>query len=114
MAEYRIYLVGPGLIQRRHDFQADNDQIAVQIAHILFDACSDDCESFDLWSGARRVAVPRLFQPKTFDDLSAANQECVIDTEERIVHSGWLIAQSRRLLERLARKKSEIALRDAS
>lgn len=114
MASYRIYFFGESVIRGRHDFDAENDQNAIQIAHVLFDACSDDCRHIDLWQGTRRVAVPRLFQPKTFDELSAANQECVVDTEERIVHSEWHIAQSRRLLERLASKKGEAGFREAS
>jgi hypothetical protein len=114
MAEYRIYFFGETVIRGRHDFEADNDQSAIEMAHVLFDSCSDDCRHIDLWQGTRRVAVPRLFQPKTFDELSAACQECVVDTEERIVHSEWQIARSRRLLERLASKKAENGLREAS
>jgi hypothetical protein len=107
MASYRIYFFGERAILGRHDFGADNDQSAIQIAHLLFDTCSDDCGSFDLWQGTRRIPTPRLFVPKTFDQLSAANQECVVDTEERIVHSEWRIARSRRLLERLEQKNAE-------
>ena len=107
MASYRIYFFAERAIRGRHDFDADNDQAAIQVGYVLFDACSDDCRSFDLWQGPRRIAVPRLFVPKTFDELSAANQECVVDTEERIVRSEWNIARSRRLLEMLARRKPE-------
>lgn len=106
MASYRIYFFfGKRAILGRHDFGVDKDQSAIQIAHVLFDTGSDDCGSFDLWQGTRRIPTPWLFVPKTFDQLSAANQECVVDTEERIVHSEWRIAISRRLLERLEQKK---------
>jgi len=107
MASYRIYFVAERAIRGRHDFDADNDQAAIQIAHVLLDACSDDCRSFDLWEGRRRIAVPRLFVPSTFDELSEATQECILDTEERIAHSEWNIARSRRLLEMLERSKAE-------
>jgi len=106
MASYRLYFFGDTVIRGRHDFEADNDQSAIQIAYVLFDACSDDCRSIDLWQGNRRIAFPRLSVPKTFDELSAANQECVVDTEERIALSEWHIAKSHRLLEMLERKKS--------
>lgn len=112
MASYRIYFFDETRIRGRHDFDADNDQSAIQIAHVLFDACSDDCRFIDLWQGTRRIAFPRLFVPTTFDGLSAANQECVVDTEERIAHSEWHIARSRRLLERLATKKAEMNRRN--
>ena len=74
MASYRIYFFGETAIVGRHDFTADNDQIAIQIAHVLFDACSDDCRSFDLWQGARLIAVPRLFVPKNFRDKTGLNR----------------------------------------
>ena len=105
MAEYRIYFVSTTTICGRHDFSADNDQSAIQIAHLLFEACSDGCQSYDLWQGDRRVAIPRLFVPLTFNELSAAQQECAVDTEERIVRSEWSIAKSRRLLESLESKR---------
>jgi hypothetical protein len=106
MVSYRIYFVGDRVICGRDDFLADCDESAIQIAHVLFDACADDCLSFDLWQGSRWIALPRLFVPKTFDELSAANQACTIETEERIVAGRWAIAKSRRLLDTLARKSS--------
>ena len=113
MSSYRIYFVGAGAIHGRQDFDADGDQNAIEVAHVLLDACSDACQSFDLWQGTRRVAVPRLFEPTTFDELSAANQERVVHTEEMIVLSRWRIAESRRLLERLEAKRSVTASRNA-
>ena len=109
MSSYRIYLVGAGAINGRQDFDADGDQNAIEVAHVLLDAC----QSFDLWQGTRRVGVPRLFEPTTFDELSAANQERVVHTEEMIVLSRWRIAESRRLLERLEAKRSVTAFRNA-
>ncbi|HWB48108.1 MAG TPA: hypothetical protein VG651_03285 [Stellaceae bacterium] len=114
MASYRIYFFGETMIHGRHDFDADDDQDAIQIASVLFDACSDDSRSFDLWSGTRRVVVPRPFVPRTFEELSAANQEIAVDTEERIAHSEWHIARSRRLLDAIDAKKSRWIYRNAS
>ena len=111
MTEYRIYFLRETAIRGRHDFDADDDQSAIQIAHVLLDACSDGCHSFDLWSGTRRVAVPRLLVPRTFDEVSAAHQECVLDTEEQISNGDRHIARSRRLLESLESKKTELRFR---
>ena len=102
MATYRIYFFGPAAIIGREDFEAKSDTIALQMAQALFDACSDNCQSFDLWQEERHVAVPRLFRPSSFVELSKANQERVIQTEEVIAQSGSLIAKSRRLLQKLA------------
>jgi hypothetical protein len=38
---YRIYFFGDRAISRRHDIDAENDTTALQMAHALFDACSD-------------------------------------------------------------------------
>ena len=99
MNTYRIYFFGERAISGRHDFDADNDPTALQVAHALFDACSDRCQSFDLWQGDRRVYLPRLYRERSFAEMSAANQEAVIETEEMISRSEWRVAKSRRLLE---------------
>jgi hypothetical protein len=39
--------------------------------------------------------------PGAFAEMSAVNQEAVIEMEEMIARSEWRVAQSRRLLERL-------------
>jgi hypothetical protein len=86
---------------------------AIQIAHVLFDACSGDRRFVDLWQGIRGVAVARLFVPRTFDGLSAANQD-VLETEGRIVHSEWRIARSRRLSKGSNKKMPSQTFGDAS
>jgi hypothetical protein len=107
MTIYRMYFLGSysNRIICREDFAADNDITALRIARILCDACSDKCQSFELWQGRRRV---RARQPPYhrvgFDDLSEAAQCAVIDVEERIRQSTWMLARSQRLLERLEQK----------
>jgi hypothetical protein len=105
MATYRIYFFGAQEVIGRHDFEADNNTIAIQMAQALFDACSDNCQLFDLWQGTKRISIPRLFQPTSFAELSAASQERVMQTEEQIAQSEWLVAKSRRLLAQLETKR---------
>ena len=97
MKTYRIYFFGDRVINGRHD----NDTSGLQIAHALFDACSDNCQSFELWQGARMVYVPRTYRQMSFTEMSAAHQQAVIETEETLAQSRWNVAKSRRLLERL-------------
>ena len=101
MARYRIYFFGVEEIIGRHDFEADGDPTAVQMAQALFDVCSDTCQSFDLWRSSKHISVPRLFRSLSFAELSEVSQERVIQTEEQIAQSAWLVAKSRRLLEYL-------------
>ena len=101
MARYRIYFFGVEEVIGRHDFEADGDPTAVQMAQALFDVCSDTCQSFDLWRSSKHISVPRLLRSLSFAELSEVSQERVIQTEEQIAQSAWLVAKSRRLLEYL-------------
>ena len=107
MLPYRIYFIDEGSICGRHDFSGESDHAAIQMAHVLFEACSDGCDLFDLWQGTRHVAVPQPFVPMTFAELSATAQELVVETEECIVQSQWNIAKSRRLLQALEAKSRQ-------
>src|SRR5215472_7732856 len=37
------------------DFEADDDAAATRIARVLYDACSDVCDCFELWQRTRRI-----------------------------------------------------------
>jgi hypothetical protein len=104
---YRIYFRVSGQIHGREDFEAAGDVGAIRIARVLYYACSDICDSFDLWQGNRQLCAQQPHHQKTsLDDLIEAHQNMVIEKEERISQSRWLIAQSRRLIETLDRAKS--------
>jgi len=55
MLLYHLYLFADGDILVRQGFLAENDDIASGIAAIVADGCSDQCEKFELWEGARIV-----------------------------------------------------------
>ena len=57
MVEYRVFLLAAkGAIEARHEFVADDEASALLIARCLFDACSDSCAGYELWSGRNRLA----------------------------------------------------------
>jgi CheY-like chemotaxis protein len=57
---YRIYFRDhEGLTAGRHDFYASDDDAAMVIAALLCDACSDVCETFELWDGTRISLLPQ-------------------------------------------------------
>ncbi len=102
---YRIYFRDrAGRIVGRDDFAAEDDLAAMAIAQLLRDACSDVCETFDLWRGTRHVdgsfgIVARPSESAT--EITARMQESLIEREEALQRSRWTIARSKRLLERL-------------
>jgi hypothetical protein len=103
VAAYRIYFYTAGDIHGREDFVAEDDVAALRIGSVLYNAASDVSQSFDLWQGARRITAAPASHPRLrLADLAEAHQCAVIETEERIQRSKWLIASSRRLIESLA------------
>lgn len=55
-----IYFLDAGRhIAARDEFQAENDETAITIACLLYDACSDRSSGFELWRGARRLVPER-------------------------------------------------------
>ena len=110
MTSYRMYFRSddkPGVaIRGRDDFEAHDDVEATRVARVLFDACSDGCQSFELWSGDRQI---RAQQPHhsvaSLDSLINAHQELALEREEVIQRSRWSIARSQRLLAAFDRLK---------
>jgi hypothetical protein len=105
MTAYRLYFKAGGSIVARQDFDGENDADAQQIAVALFDACSDSCQTFDLWQGGRQVPIRLPHRTASLRDLSDAHQDTVLGTEEIIARSDWAIARSRRLIEQLETAK---------
>jgi hypothetical protein len=103
---YRIYFRHQrGGVVGREDFDAEDDRVALGFAVALCEACSDVCDSFELWQGVRLVGTTRGRDFPNADArlLSAKTQAAIVEREERLRDSKWAVARSRRLLERLQR-----------
>jgi hypothetical protein len=101
---YRMYFRDAAGISGRVDFDAEDDRQAMTTAELLADACSDRCSGFELWQDTRQLCDRRTLpplQPITLSELTERRQAIVIETEETIKNSVFVIANSRRLLERL-------------
>jgi hypothetical protein len=87
----------------RDEFEAEDDGAALAFAEVLCDACSDVCDSFELWQGVRLVGACNGGDCAKLDapQLNAKTQTAAAEHEERLLDSKWAIARSRRLLERL-------------
>ena len=106
MNTYRVYFCDSTRIVGRHDFTAGDDQAAVTMADVLCDACSDRCDSFEVWSGDHCIVGRRSHSPRAADVIMGRCQEAMIECEETIQRSQWSIASSERLLERLSELRS--------
>lgn len=107
MGSYRCFFRGrSGAIEGRDDFEANDDKEAAVLAELLGDACSDICDTFELWQGERLLDIPSG-QPMLVSEITARMQASLVLREEAIRDSRWMIARSHRLLEKLARCKAE-------
>lgn len=107
MAAYRIYFRSATTIIGREDFEAGDDQGAMAVAWLLWDACSDLAHGFELWQGSRELCERRgpLRAALSAAEVTERMQASVVETEEAIQRSKWAIAQSRRLLSQLAQAR---------
>lgn len=85
---------------------AHSQDDALQIAAVLFDACSDVCTSYEVWSvyGRIRQGAPKA-EPPALRDLREHAQAMVIDLEIALRDSHTAIAESKRLLAKLEEAK---------
>jgi len=99
-----MYFLASGRIRAAEEFDAGSDINAIRTARALCDACSDMCETFELWQATRLIRTrPPPYRGVTLSDLSEAQQGIVIEREEAIRASHWALARSRRLIEALAK-----------
>jgi hypothetical protein len=91
------------------DFRAESDAAALDVAQPVFDACSDRARSFEVWHGARLMALGA--GSMTLKAIIDKRQTQVIELEERIRDSKWAVASSQRLLQRLKELKPLTAAR---
>ena len=89
MTAYRMYFRNDDklgvAIRGRDKFEAHDDVEATRVARVLFDACSDVCKSFELWSGERQISAQQPHHSvASLDSLIDAHQELALEREEAI------------------------------
>jgi hypothetical protein len=127
---YRIYFRHrrEGIVGR-DDFEAEDDRAALGFGETLCDACSDVCDSFELWQGVRHLGTRKARRSRVWPKswalsasamgarlgefpqvnawhLNAKTQAAVAEVEVRLLDSKWAVAQSRRLLARLRQQSA--------
>ena len=104
MPSYCMHFLSRSGPAGKHYYEADGDHEAVAIAGLLYDACSDACDSYEVWRDLDPVYAPYTTAARpieTMGQLSKRLQELLVNNEERIQASRWAIAKSERLLERM-------------
>lgn len=80
------------------DMQASSDDEAAVAAAMVFDACSDLCAQYEIWSGTVRIATIGIpMRPLTATDVNSHTQQIVADRAQALRDSRCSISQSRRL-----------------
>jgi len=113
MGVYRLYFLGEGRrIKAAEVIDAAGDLEGIELAERLADACSDECEGFELWQLDRLVARQTDLQASpriSAGEITSAMEESLLQREERIRDSRWQIAKSRRLLARIDEARRPMA-----
>ena len=65
MNRYQLYLLQQGSIVARHEFTVEDDEHACEATALVFDACADRCDDFELWDGVRLVTRCARWQAHT-------------------------------------------------
>ena len=88
----------------KHYYEAEGDHEAVTVAGFLYDACSDTCDSYEVWRDLYPVYAPYSTAARPIESMAQLSdrlQKLVARSEELIQASRWAIAKSERLLERM-------------
>ena len=114
MGEYRLYFLDPrGEIQAREEFAAPDDETALRICAFVYDACSDSSFDWSLSRGSLQLQKSNAHGPgrAVAAELSQDMQHRVLELEETIQRSRWMIAKSTKLLERTAQLRDTLDTR---
>ncbi len=111
MTVYRLYFLdAKGAIQARQDFTADSDSDATTIGALLWQACADCYQGYELWQTTRRLARESdstAPAPPAIERIGSHLQKSVLDLQEMLLDSHWRAARSEGLLaatEKLRRR----------
>ena len=92
--------------------QAESRPDAIWAASALARACSDHYEDFDLWDGSAHVTGAQTKEPSflsdTAEEVAAASQQSLLETEEAILRSEISLAASRQLLDATAALRTRL------
>jgi hypothetical protein len=93
--------------------KAESRADAMWAAHVLWRACSDHFDDFDLWDGTTHLlgADTKLssFLSDSVEEVAAASQQSLLETEDTLLHSEVAVARSRKLLEATAALRDRLA-----
>ena len=107
MTNYRLYLRSTDRIIARQDFEARDDASALVIAAAVGEASADLSDRFDVWHETRQVDRPAPCLAS--DRLRSEVQAQVVETEEPLLASRWMVACSQRLLARFRELQKDAA-----
>lgn len=103
MAAYRLYFLdAKGGIHARQDFAAEGDTDATIIGALLWQACADCYQGYELWQATRRLAryseSDRPAAPPAIERIDRYLQERLLELQETLLGSHWRAAHSAALL----------------
>ena len=109
---YRILFFNDrAMLVAHQELAAPSDAAAKLIGAAIFQACEDECASYEIWSGPIRLVTG--MRPSTMPNVFELTHQLgsmAADNEERIAASAWALARSRKLLGTLGNWKARNAM----
>jgi hypothetical protein len=91
-----------GNVIGRADYVSADDVSALIIGEALFEICSDLARQYEVWRGDYQVAACGKGDiTNLLVTLPESLQKIVVDVEIALHDSGWAVAESKQLLEKL-------------
>jgi hypothetical protein len=99
MAKYQMFLDdNKATNPARQEVTADSEAHALTLRSLLWKACLKWCCGYEPWSFNRRIALAPdeigILLPLTFEGISRAMQDRVLDLEDKLRRSRWRVTES--------------------
>lgn len=88
-------------IRACREFEAQDDDDALAVAAVIYEACSDRWDFYELWEGTRHIYPQKLRRDLSAGAMHAKQPDAVAETGMPLLNSDSIIAETRRLLMRL-------------
>ena len=101
---YRFYLLDQdNHIKAAETFCAADDATAQETADLVYDACDDEFQRYELWRNGERVTTgwvgANVARGSRLSDVVSTREENILDLEDRLQRTFTCVRRSRKLLE---------------
>src|SRR5690348_1465627 len=87
MTFYRAFFTKGGHVFHHYQFHAEKDEIAIEAAKKVFDACCEACDELEIWSGARCITCVTEIEATTSKSLVAKWRQLLARSNDVLIRA---------------------------